>query len=134
MSRSETAVFFDSFNRGPAHRANLCAKKAAAVCEPPLSLVINDLRPIGNIVVNPFCVVSRKPNASRRRALSHSGVHHVKRSCIARLRMEQIVAVELRVVPASISMPKRKTLSVDRIFAQHRRRLIFARSALPERP
>ena len=122
------------FNRGPTHHANLCAKKAAAVSEPPLSLVINDLRSIGNIVVNPFGMVGRKPDASRGRTLSHSGVHHVKRPRIARLRVEQIVTVELRIIPAGISMPKRKPLSIDGILAQHGRRLIFARSALPERP
>ena len=128
------------FNRSPAHHANLCSKKAAAVSEPPLSLlitlglVINDLRSIGNIVVNPFGMVGRKPDASRGRTLSHSGVHHVKRPRIARLRVEQIVTVELRVIPAGISMPKRKSLSIDGILAQHGRRLIFARSALPERP
>ena len=96
------------FNRSPAHHANLCSKKAAAVSEPPLSLlitlglVINDLRSIGNIVVNPFGMVGRKPDASRGRTLSHSGVHHVKRPRIARLCVEQIVTVELRIIPAGI--------------------------------
>lgn len=99
-----------------------------------MSLIINDLRSIGNIVVNPFGMVGRKPDASRGRTLSHSGIHHVKRPRIARLRVEQIVTIELRVIPAGISMPKRKTLSIDGILAQHGRRLIFTRSALPERP
>ena len=109
-------------------------KRRNAVRVPPSVLVINDLRSIGNIVVNPFCMVRRKPNASRRCALPHSGIHHIKRSRIAGLRVKQIVTVELCVVPAGISMPKRKALSVNGILTQHGRRLILARSALPERP
>ena len=41
--------------------------------------------------------------------------------------MEQIITVKLRVVIASISMPKGVSLSVDLILPYHRRRASFSR-------
>ena len=96
------------------------SKKRLAKREPPSTLVVNYLRSIGNVVVNPFGMISCKPDTTRRSAMAHRVIHHIERPRITWLRMEQIVSVELRVVPAGISVSKRNALSVNRELTQYR--------------
>ena len=87
-----------------------------------LLIVCHNFRTIGNVVVNPFCILNFQTHTSGRRRNAHGRIHDSIAVDVIRRRMEQIVAVELRVVIAGVTMAKRVAFAIHLILADDRRR------------